>query len=470
MNTLNQNRMFDTKSAVIAGSLVTAVNEIMPAIESKIRAAAKSEDARIESIAVSKYPTNSIDGTFEVAVSCLRADGAYDFSVPVVLKAGKPALTEAAVVDAMNAALVAHKAAPVKLSHVSSASMPVDLAKLTAERHGDLVVYAHPDLPNWAYMASTATLSDTKNRAIIASCVVSAIRGFCLSDFNAIAAFGTQSFALPMVCEINVVAAAVPAEAIPGFWSPKTETQIEAEVFERNLVVHGAMASQAPMSLNTEEDRKYRIHSEMRRLVTPAIEKYVKGVLQGSSTQVLDMDFSRARAKTTGVWAGEIQAQVRFYSATSVEDTTLVIAFDEKGRIDAGNIKKSALAIKAEQQREKDLQILSEEQAAKNFAEYTRSLEAANTLAIEAGLGVDASAAGALGTNLFNVPAPTHVPYLKALLPTGTEVGDKLEVRGYVYQVCPTDFNSVDVEHSAHVMLVLTSDLPGKAPSIGVWG
>ncbi len=206
--------------------------------------------------------------------------------------------------------------------------------------------------------------------------------------------------------------------------------------------------------------------------MTPAIEAYVKKDLKGSQPKILAFDYSKSRVKTAGNLAGEVTAEVRFYSNMSIEDTSIIVAFDAKGAVDVTSIKKSPLAIKAEAQREADLKILSKEEADRQLDAYRKNIEANTRLAKDAGLaGINASSSGSLGSDLLNSPVADRIPMLKALLPADTKPGDKLNVRGYVYEICATDFNAPDVEHSAFWLLALTNELPSeKIPTVGVWG
>jgi hypothetical protein len=131
---------------------------------------------------------------------------------------------------------------------------------------------------------------------------------------------------------------------------------------------------------------------------------------------------------------------------------------------------------KFEASRVAEMKVKSDAEAAEELAKFTAQRDDALLVQafVNANLGIEA--AGEMAQNDQNYlagPAPKRIPLLKALLPKEAQVaGKKIELSGYVYVLTETEYNNVtgDPVHSAYLMACITEELPGKYPTMGLFG
>ncbi len=466
----DDNKSMSARLAGLEDVLHAAAREATPSIYSAVKRYLTPKGAVSPQVGVSIPTGNTVDGEYEVEVSTTTAYGKLDYAFRVPMKAGAPVIAETNFIEAFDKAFQAQKDAPVDLG-TARPEYEVDLKTIEAERQHDLVVYSSKALPEWSFIATVDQLKDTKSHAVIASQIVAAVRGHILATLGAVAKFGETSFSLPPVraTEVKAAAKAVELTDIPGFNTPKTAHEIYAEVLERNMIVNGSKAAQAPSELQAADEEAMRFQAYVSRQAIPVVERYVKATLKGDAPQVIATDFSELRRRANGFASGKFLVAVRFHGSQGIEETEIEVPF-ENDRVVADKLAKTAKSIKAAEAREAELKVLSAEEAKARFEDFKarQAAHAEDLLAI--GLSVSAGDSG-MGNNFMKRGVSERIPVLKALMPADVKPGGKVLVGSYVYTVAETDYQSVSAEKSAFYMLCLTDDIPGKdMPTLGVWG
>lgn len=461
---IEANKGLDQRSAALEERLIASAQQALPAVVSAVTEQLSKLGAASTKVEVSARPKNSIESEFTVRVQTTVNAGFLDYEMVVPMKDGHAALSEAIIASTFKEAVDKFDADDTLPSGQTLQLLDVDLGKVVAHRYEDIVVYSSEDLPTWLYEVPVASLKNPQNHQLIASRILSSLRGICLTDYYRVAAFKQESFSLPAAQATDIKAAAV-EPVNPDYQTEYTAEELEAAVEQHNhkvLVMHAAAADSPEAN---REERDYAFQAELRASLAPVVEGYVKEELKGGNPRIIGFKYDKVRRKMNGLTAGFVAVEVTYYSDQSIEATELKVPYTEDGKIDAEKIGKTELSIKAEAEREAELKILSEEQAKKEMDVYRKELEAKAEELQRIGI----KGATSQGANFLQKDAVDRVPVLKALMPADTKPGDKIDLRGYVYEVAATDYNSPDVEHCAFWLLCLTDELPGKAPGLGLW-
>lgn len=443
-------------------NIMASFRAALPEARERIVAQLKSLGADATKVELAAPGSNTLQAEATLSVETTIRGGLIAYEMKVPFQMGKIMLSEALISAAFNDAKKAFTEAPAMLASSPVPTMEIDLTKVTAQRAGELVIYSSEELPTWQFHAAVDSLKNPTNHKLIAQSLVASIRGNCLSDFHRVAAFKQQEFALPMVRE--EVKPTVVAAEVPGFRPADfTPAAVEERLTGHNLVAYGSQRPEArPTGEVQAENRRFAFESQMRSPIEAAALSHVKAKLKGDLGQVLATDLSAMRQRIDGLAAGKALVSVRFFADNNIVEAELELPFQADGKIDAEKVTKSAKSLEAEKARAEELRILSEQEAKAQLDAYMEGDKVRAALLVQGGT--------AQGANSLDMPAVERVPILKAMLPAETKPGDKFELRGYVYEVAATNFNSPDVEHSAFWMLCKTADLPGKFPSLGLWG
>jgi hypothetical protein len=465
----DDNKSMSARLAALEDNLRAAAKEATPTIYSAVKRHLSPLGAVNPKVAVSIPSDNTVDGEYEVSVGTFTTYGSLTYKFRLPMKAGAPVITEAAVVEAFTKALDEQKNAPADIA--AREEFEFDLASVEAERRHDLVLYSTKLLPEWGFITPVASLKDAKGHPHIAAQILNSLRGYILSNMGKAMKFSAKEFSLPVVKATEVKAAAKPVELheIPGFNTPKTAHEIQAEITHRNLIASGKISAQAPSELQAADEEVFAFQQDINRRAHPLVERFVRSVLKGDAPKVVGSDFSSLRRKADGMADGKLLVAVKFYAAEGEREAEIEVPFESGKAVSEGMVK-SARSVEAERKRQEELKVLSAEEAKARFEEF-KARQAANAEdMLASGLAVSASDDG-IGQNMAKKGPSPRIPVLKALLPADVKAGSEILVGSFVYKVADTDYNSVSAEKSAFYMLCLTDKIPtADMPSMGVWG
>jgi hypothetical protein len=466
----DDNKAMSAKLALLEDNLYAASREATPTIYAAVKRYITPLGAVSPQVSVSIPTGNTVEGEYEVAITTTTTYGKLDYAFRVPMKAGAPVITETNLLNAFHTAFEAQKSAPVDLGTAMD-TQAVNLKSIEAERQHDLVLYGSAELPEWSFIVTVDALKEKKNHTLIASQIVASVRGHVLATQGKVAKFAETSFELPAVKATEVKAAAKPAELhdIPGFSSPKTVHEIEAEVIERNMVVHGYRGAQAPSEAQSEDESTLRFQAETSRIASTQAERFIKASLKGDAARITGTAFTAMRRKSDGSAHGNVLVSATYYGVDGETEVELAVPF-ENGKVVAEKIAKSPEFIKASLEKEAALKVLTAEEAKARFEDFKARQASQAEDMLASGLAVSAADNG-MGQNLTKTGPASRIPVMKALLPDDVKVGGKVLVGSFVYAVADTDYNSVSAEKSAFYMLCLTDEVPSKdLPSMGIWG
>jgi hypothetical protein len=455
--------MMASRGLGIAGALdrvVAAYQAALPEARTTITSQLRSLGVDVNSVELGERTQSLLASQVTLEVQTTIQGGFVSYEMRVPFEQGRIVLTDGVIRGAFNDAKTAFLAQPSKDDMTPIPSMLIDLSKIVAEHVGDLVLYKTEELPTWQFHAAVGSLANQANHSVIASHILASIRGNCLADWSRVAAFKQKDFSLPMVREVAVKAS---ISEVPGFRPADfTPAAIEERATGLQMVATGMIQPPVNPTEKVEADnRRYAFEGRLRSTVESAVLKHVAAQFKGEFTKIGVVDLSGARERVNGLPAGKAVVSVSFYADNSLQETSLDVPFSQEGIVEAEKIVKAPAALAAEVARNEEMRILSEEQAKTEFKTYMDQQKLKAELLVQAGT--------APGANTQSLGAVARVPILKALLPAETKPGDKFELRGYVYEVAETSFQSSDVSHSAYFMLCLTPDLPGKAAQLNYW-
>lgn len=420
-------------------------------------------------VKVTAEMANSLDGSLKTEISAYIDNGKVTFSLTSPVSNGKVGLTEPMIVSAFSDAVKTYNSTPAVFASVMPEKMPVDLKKMEAERKGSIVVYSMKEqLPFWSMFVEVDALKNPINHSLIASSIISHIRGYILSDYNKIADFSKEPFSLPAPHEVNVQAKLKPADA--GFGDiPQTAYEIDQQIALMNLQARSVAGTELP-SPGTDD----RLYAEQGRVTAAAeapIKNFIKATLKGASPNIVAYNLSKTKIGPSGNLQGEIEVRANFYSNDGMEEVVLVAPLDDRSLVVADKIVKSKMTLEAEQKKMAELKVLNDAEAKAKFEAFKKQREQDFSAALLSGMPIKASDNGA---NLFNAPPLQRIPVQRALLPLTANVpGKTIELSGYVYKLYPTNFNTMgctDPNDSPFLMLVLTDEMPGKADASSIYG
>jgi hypothetical protein len=419
-------------------------------------------------VEVVNTPSNIIDGKATFRISASAPEGELSWDMELDLVRGMPVLTEQRVLDELAKVRAAEASRPVDLG-MEVSSMRVDFGKVEARRNGDLIIYSSPELPQWNFPVSFSELKTDDGKKKVLAELVESINNYCLSDFGVKANVQAAS-KLPVV-QVNEVKASAKPKPIPELMAETVELNTNEFVDSIGTrKVHSAQ-SYTPQEFRAAEFRN-SFEASLRQKATPTLVAWARSQ-GGGAVEVISWDLSKAEDHGSGA-KGKIVATLRFYTDTSREEVEVEASLKPDGTVDATTISKTESQVKFEAERNKELQIKSEEEAKLELERFlAEQKRQANTEAfINAALGFEATGQNvAQGQNFLNKPVADRIPILKALLPKdAAEPGKFIELNGYVYELRPTNYNSVSEESSAYLMACLTDKLPGKYPNMGMWG
>jgi hypothetical protein len=413
---------------------------------------------------------NSLQGKMKTQIKAYVSNGLVSFGMEVPVDSGKVGITEPMVAQAFNAAVRAFNETPAVFETSNPDKMAIDLKKIKAERKGDLVIYSTEELPLWSMFVEVEALKSVVNHSLIATSIISHLRGYVLADYARVADFSKEPFGLPVVTENNVQAALKPAET--GYADvPQTAYEVDQQIALMNL--QARTKPNSDLAHPVADDRLYaerqRVHLQAEHPVRNFIAK-----LGGASPKIVAVDFSQSKLGIAGNLQGALVVQATYYSATGLETIGLKLPLDERSLVIADKIEKTKMTLEAEQKKAADLKILSEAEAKQKFAEFKAQREQDFSAALQSGMAIKADT-GELGGNLFNRPPLARIPVLRAMLPlSANTAGKTIELGGYVYKLYPTNYNTVgtiDPEDSPFLMLCLTDEMPnGKADAYSIYG
>ncbi len=469
MKTVVENKSFESQKMASADRIAATAQQAMPKIQSGLRAYLTGQGARLRSVELETGPTNTVDGVLTVSIKADLDKTFLDYTMDVPLKDGIAQVNETLLDTIFKAAKEADEKAPAVLDTTAASRKEIDLSQIEGIRHDELVVFTSKELPRWQYHVPVATLKDDNSRKITCSRIVASISGYCLQDFQQVAAYKQDVFALPMIHEASVTAKPEPMPVVDY-----PEAKIDAELTEHHFAVHGRKPAMDSANVQADvTERKEAFQSLVRRDADPAVAMFIRSQLKGGNHTILGYDYANVTYNDSGKLMGYVDVDVRYYSDKSIDQVTLRATYDAMGKMPTRteDLLKATVAptpesVKAAENAEAELKILSDEEASKEFEDYMEAQKKAEA----DGADFKVTAGYGQGSNFNNFPAAPRIPLLKALVPAELGEGDKLELRGFVYQLAATDYNCVDIEHSAYWMACLTDELPGKYPNMGMFG
>ncbi len=443
---------FDSQKASISAALVAAAAPHRAQAERVLTASLRSLKLGSPRYTVTATMKNSFDGQIDFNLSGITENWPVSFKASAMVKDGKLAFTEKDVADPMAAALVAAKA--VKIEAAAPKSLDIDLTKVVAFRAGDVISFSSPELPSWALHLKANELMDEHSRKFAPSRVMASIRGFCVTQFNVSASFKQEEFKMPMI-QAKVVAKVV-AKA-PAQWQVPIVAQPQHAMALENLSVQASRPAQERdpnQSRIQANDARRMFESTLRATAEPAAIAWVRATLKGGAPSILGRDFSGVQYDANHNLVGAAVLTVKFYGKMGVEEASISVPFDSRGRADVKAIQRTQADLVAEEERRAKLQITSDEDARRQFEEFVASERAKqgrlDKLGVKASVGYGGSKP--LPNFIINVP--------KVSLPEEySVVGKKIVVEGMVYEVEPTNFNAPDIEHCAFWALRLKPEL-----------
>lgn len=464
----NQHAQLQSQSSAVAERLNVSARLATPAVLATVQRVLGSQAQRL-SAEVEAAPKNTVDGSVSYAFRASTTQGELNWKMDVALRDGVPVLSEARVLEEFGKALALKSAAAANLGETDAATMTVDFKKVQASRAGDLVVYSSPELPRWNMPVSTSELKTDEGRAQVLAELKKSIGFYCLSDFGMQATLVGDA-GLPVVAAQDVRAAAQPkAMPQPDGW----EDLVQGPEALLGARVQKPAQSFSPIELRAEGYR-YGFEAKVRRAAEPVFQAWAKAQ-GGGAVEVIGWNFAEAKDSGTGVAQGKLVATLRYYTNTSREEVEVQAAFTAAGVLDAASVAKTEQQLSFEASRTAEFKVKSEAEAQAELERVAAERENLATIEafIQANLGIAASGENvANGQNFLNTPVVKRIPILKALLPKeASEPGKKIELNGYVYELRPTEYNSIaNVDHSAYLMACLTEEFPGKYPTLGLFG
>jgi hypothetical protein len=467
----NNSAQLQSRSAAAIDRLMSSANQAVPQVLAAVTRylGNAAERVRVEVAAAAK---NSIDGSVTFLLKASTVNGELEWEMPVALERGVPVLTEAKVLEEFAKASGVAAKRVVDMGETEVAAMPIDFRKVVAGRVGDLIIYSSPELPRWNLPVSAADLKTEEGRTAVLAELKQAINFYTLSDFG-VSAKLVGDVKLPIVAATTVRAAARPTAL------PELNITAEQALIQEPDAVYGARIQKPAQSFSKVELRasEYRhgFEARVRRIAEPVLRAWAQAQ-GGGAIEVISWNLDAAEDSGVGTGKGRIVATVRYYTDTAREEVEVSAAFTSAGELDPQSITKTEQQVKFEASRTAEFAIKSEAEAKEELAKFTaqKEQEALIQAFIHANLGLEAAGEQAQNDQNFGSgPAPKRIPLLKALLPKGAqEAGKKIELAGWVYVLAETEYNNIsgDPEHGAYLMACLTDELPGKYPSMGMFG
>jgi hypothetical protein len=452
------------------------VSSLAARFENRVRAAAqqvmgKATLHKVQPILVSM--PNSLDGTITYAIEVCGSHGIYTCNYEVEVKAGEAKISADALKDLFEASERQSMTASSGIGLQETRKFAVDMTKLCARRAGSYVVYTTPELPLWNLSASVETLRSAVGRDSVKSEIISNLKGYVLAyGSNVVAELSAETFDLPAPESEAPKAAVVKAEKMP-WMADVPATFIEAN----NLITQQNITASKNTRIEDIFDGTSEVEVNAQNKFAAANRSAVVAFLASSQKAVpartrVEFDFSGTKVDAaSGFIVGDkISAKVEYLAGLSYENSVVEMPLDGKGGIVAKEIKIDESTIGRRNKVEADLKVLSDEEAEARFREHVKSK---NEAAVEAAVvfGVDILAQS--GSNLYDGPAMERIPVLKATLPlSAPNVGDTIEIAGYVYEVCLTNhlFIGENLSDNPWVMLTKTDKKPGTAKAGSLYG
>jgi hypothetical protein len=446
-------------------------SQAQDALRRSIDAAMRKVNGLVSSYTPTSNMLNSLDGSVKIVTVATVGGRVISFEIETPVSNGVAAVSDVLVEAAIREAKDLDTT-PLLAGSVEVRKFPVDLSKIVASRKDDIVTYTTPELPLWNMFTDVSALKDPINHQVVASAIVSSIRGYCLSGYSRVAEFSTMAFTLPVVREQTVEASLVAAAEIPGWNVPQTQMEADAQITMMNLQASGRSASELP--IDAPSDHLLASQQRIQLYVAPAAIAFVAKELKGGGASVTAYDFSRMKMTANGAYAGTVLATVSFYSNNDIESAVLEVPVSDQGIVIGAEVKRSKMTLEASQKKAAEIKILSDEQAKQQFAEFKAKQEGQFETLVKAGYDFKADNAG-LGSTLFNRPPSERIPVQRALLPLNANVPGKfIELGGYVYELCPTNYNTMgasEPDESPFLMLVLRPEKdPGSADAHSIYG
>ena len=466
----NNSAQLQSRTAAVSDRLMASANQAVPQVLAAVSRylGDAAQRLRVEVAAAAK---NSVDGAVTFLLKASTVHGELEWEMPVQFDRGVPVLTEAKVLEEF-AKATGVAAKQVELADVDVHTMAVDFAKLVASRAGDLVLYTSPELPRWNMPVMTAELKTEEGRTQVLATLQQSVNFYTLSDFG-VSAKLVGEVKLPVVRTEVKAAAAKPA--------PLPELNITAEqaLIQEPDAVFGARIQKPAQSFSPRELRaseyRHAFEARIRKAAEPVVHAWAKAQ-GGGAIEVIGWNLDAATDNGLGIGKGKVIATVRFYTDSSREEVEVVASFNAAGELDPTTITKTEEQAKFEASRDAEFKVKNEAEAAEELAKFTaqRQAQAQTEAFIAANLGINAAGEQAQNNqNFLAGPAPARIPLLKALLPKEASVaGKKIELAGWVYVLAETEYNNIsgDPEHSAYLMACITDEVPGKYPSMGLFG
>ena len=414
---------------------------------------------------------NSLDGTITYAVEVCGSLGIYSCNYEVTVKNGAAKISADALKELFEASERQSMSASTGFGMVEIQKFAVDTTKLEARRDGDYVVYTTPEMPLWNFSAAVEVLRVAVGRESVRSAIISSLRGYVLAyGRSVVAELSTETFDLPAPESEAPKPVVVAAEKMPWMDAPTTLVEANNQLMQLNIT-----ASKDVRIEDVFEEPGIEGASRKRFEATncqAVIAYLVRSQKATPSRTRVEFDFTGTKvdAASGQVLGDKITAKVEFLAGVNYESSVVTVPLDGKGGIVAKDMKIDAATIGRRNRVEADLKILSDEEAEARFREHVKSKNAA---AVEAALvyGVDVLAQS--GSNLYDGPAMERIPVLRATLPlTAPNVGDTIEIAGYVYEVNLTNhlFIGENLNDNPWVMLVKTDKKPGTAKAGSLYG
>jgi hypothetical protein len=434
-------------------------------LELSARKVIESKGVTITSIEAKAAMKNLLDGNLTLNAKFVSGNFSASMSLSLPVENEKFSFSEASVLSALESGIKASKEKKLEISAMPEVpEMFIDLSEIQAKKNGSLVVFQAESLPSWNIMASIEDLKDEGNRKLISGRVLASLRGHCLTAYNRVAAFSKPEFSIPMIQESVVQAKATPL-------SLEKMQELKAKAAEHDgshgvnilasLKRSAAEVVVTDPNSNTQQFvARKEFESSIRETVSKVASGFIKAALGISKIDITGVDFSACKKDLNGA-NGDVLVGIKYCGNLMTESMTLVIPFKE-GSVVASGVCRSEADIKASELKAKQLEILSSEEADKQFKAYIANIKSEGDLKAKLGIKSDIQASAGMGYNLnLQRQGPgDRIPIRKTMLPSEYSIaGKKILVDGYVYELKPTDYNSLSIESSAFWELNLT-DLP----------